>query len=152
MGTEALAELAGSAAVSVSGRVPGPDIAPERLAQRDWWQGPRLFMLIDDYDLFATGSAMDNPMSSMVPLLSQAANIGLHIVVARSTSGAMRAMMDPLLRRMWELGTPALLFSYPKEEGKFIGEAKPRTLPPGRAQIVTRRGVGLLQTGLAAPS
>ena len=152
VGTEALAELAGSAAVSVSGRVPGPDIAPERLAQRDWWEGPRLFMLIDDYDLFATGSAMDNPMSSMVPLLSQAANIGLNIVVARSTSGAMRAMMDPLLRRMWELGTPALLFSYPKEEGKFIGEAKPRTLPPGRAQFVTRRGVGLLQTGLAAPS
>lgn len=151
VGTEALAELAGSAAVSVGGRVPGPDIAPERLPQRDWWQGPRLFMLIDDYDLFATGSAMDNPMSSMVPLLAQAANIGLHIVVARSTSGAMRAMMDPLLRRMWELGSPALLFSYPKEEGKFIGEAKPRTLPPGRAQFVTRRGVGLLQTGLAAP-
>ena len=152
VGTEALAELAGSAAVSVSSRVPGPDIAPERLAQRDWWQGPRLFMLIDDYDLFATGGAMDNPMSSMVPLLAQAPNIGLHIVAARSTSGAMRAMMDPLLRRMWELGSPALLFSYPKEEGKFIGEAKPRTLPAGRAQLVTRRGVGLLQTGLAASS
>ncbi|WP_128429823.1 type VII secretion protein EccCa [Streptomyces cyaneus] len=151
VGTEALAELAASAAVSVSGRVPGPDIAPERLPQRDWWTGPRLFMLIDDYDLFATGSAMDNPMTPMVPLLAQAANIGLHIVVARSTSGAMRAMMDPLLRRMWELGSPALLLSYPKEEGKFIGEAKPRTLPPGRAQFVTRRGVGLLQTGLAAP-
>lgn len=152
VGTEALAELAASAAMSVSGRVPGPDIAPERLSQRDWWQGPRLFILIDDYDLFATGSAMDNPMSSMVPLLAQAANIGLHMVIARSTSGAMRAMMDPLLRRMWELGSPALLFSYPKEEGKFIGEAKPRTLPAGRAQFVTRRGVGLLQTGLAAPS
>ncbi|MFK4104987.1 type VII secretion protein EccCa [Streptomyces sp. NPDC019531] len=151
VGTEALAELAASAAVSVSGRVPGPDIAPERLPQRDWWTGPRLFMLIDDYDLFATGGAMDNPMTPMVPLLAQAANIGLHIVVARSTSGAMRAMMDPLLRRMWELGSPALLLSYPKEEGKFIGEAKPRTLPPGRAQFVTRRGVGLLQTGLAAP-
>ncbi|WP_405467261.1 type VII secretion protein EccCa [Streptomyces canus] len=152
VGTEALAELAASAATSVSGRVPGPDIAPERLPQRDWWQGPRLFMLIDDYDLFATGSAMENPMVPMVPLLSQAANIGLHIVVARSTSGAMRAMMDPLLRRMWELGSPALLFSYPKEEGKFIGEAKPRTLPAGRAQFVTRRGVRLLQTGLAALS
>ncbi|KUO05527.1 type VII secretion protein EccCa [Streptomyces caeruleatus] len=152
VGTEALAQLAASAAASVGGRVPGPDIAPERLSQRDWWQGPRLFMLIDDYDLFATGGAMDNPMSPMVPLLAQAANIGLHIVVARSTSGAMRAMMDPLMRRMWELGSPALLFSYPKEEGKFIGEAKPRTLPAGRAQFVTRRGVGLLQTGLAAPS
>ncbi|MBC9730533.1 type VII secretion protein EccCa [Streptomyces sp. TRM68367] len=150
--SEALSELAASAAMSVSGRIPGPDIAPERLPKRDWWQGPRLFMLIDDYDLFATGPGMDNPMSSIVPLLAQAANIGLYVVVARSTSGAMRAMMDPLLRRMWELGSPALLFSYPKEEGKFIGEAKPRQLPSGRAQFVTRRSVGLIQTGLAAPS
>jgi S-DNA-T family DNA segregation ATPase FtsK/SpoIIIE len=62
----------------------------------------------------------------------------------------MRAMQDPLLRRLWELGTPALLLSYPKEEGKFLGEAKPRSLPAGRAQLVTRRGVGLIQTALAS--
>ena len=61
----------------------------------------------------------------------------------------MRAMMDPVLRRLWELGSPALLLSYPKEEGKFLGEAKPRTLPAGRAQLVTRRDVRLIQTGLA---
>jgi ESX secretion system protein EccC len=59
-------------------------------------------------------------------------------------------MMDPVLRRMWELGTPATLLSYPKEEGKFLGEAKPLRLPPGRAQLVTRRGVKLIQTGLVA--
>jgi S-DNA-T family DNA segregation ATPase FtsK/SpoIIIE len=57
--------------------------------------------------------------------------------------------MDPVLRRLWELGTPGLLFSYPKEEGKFLGEATPRTLPPGRAQLVTRRGVKLVQTACA---
>jgi S-DNA-T family DNA segregation ATPase FtsK/SpoIIIE len=62
----------------------------------------------------------------------------------------MRSMMDPLIRRMWELGNPALLFSYPKEEGKFIGEAKPRTLPAGRAQLVTRRHITLVQTGLVS--
>ena len=49
------------------------------------------------------------------------------------------------------LGSPALLHSYPKEEGKFIGEARPRTLPPGRAQLVTRRGVRLMQVGHAGP-
>jgi S-DNA-T family DNA segregation ATPase FtsK/SpoIIIE len=82
-------------------------------------------------------------------MLGQAEHVGLHLVIARSTSGAARAMMDPLLRRMWELGAPGLLLSYPKEEGKFLGEAKPRTLPPGRAQFVTRRYVALVQTGLA---
>lgn len=148
--SDALGQLAASAAVSVGKRVPGADISPENLARRDWWSGPLLFVLIDDFDLFSGAPGSPSPMTPLVPLLAQAPHIGLHLVLSRSTSGAMRAMMDPVLRRLWELGNPALLFSYPKEEGKFIGEAKPRTLPPGRAQLVTRRSVKLMQTGLVA--
>ncbi|GGN05927.1 type VII secretion protein EccC [Streptomyces fuscichromogenes] len=150
---DALGKLADSAAVSVAKRAPGADVTPEQLEKRDWWSGPLLFVLVDDYDLFAGAPGTPSPMMPLVPLLAQGAHIGLHLVVARSTSGAMRSVMDPLIRRMWELGNPALLFSYPKEEGKFIGEAKPRTLPAGRAQLVTRRTVQLVQTGLvsAAP-
>ncbi|MFJ6837872.1 type VII secretion protein EccCa [Streptomyces sp. NPDC091209] len=147
---DGLGKLAESAAVSVSKRQPGADITPEQLDKRDWWAGPLLFVLVDDYDLFAGPPGTPSPMAPLVPLLSQGANIGLHLVVARSTSGAMRSVMDPLIRRMWELGNPALLFSYPKEEGKFIGEAKPRTLPAGRAQLVTRRHIKLVQTGLVS--
>ncbi|WP_307856711.1 type VII secretion protein EccCa [Catenulispora pinistramenti] len=149
---DGLTELAGGASVSMRQRLPGADIEPERLALRDWWSGPDLYLLVDDYDLFGGGvgpTGPVGPLAPLVPLLASGAHVGLHVVVARSTSGAMRAMMDPLLRRMWELGTPALLLSYPKEEGKFLGEAKPRTLPPGRAQLVTRRDVRLMQVGLA---
>ena len=145
---DALGVLATNAAVSMNKRVPGPEITPEQLARRDWWQGPRLFVVVDDYDLFGGAAGTPSPLAPLLPLLAQGPHIGMHLVVARSTSGAMRAMSDPLLRRMWELGNPALLFSYPKEEGKFIGEAKPRTLPAGRAQLVTRRSVRLVQTGL----
>ncbi|MFE3884913.1 type VII secretion protein EccCa [Streptomyces lydicus] len=148
---ESLTQLAGSAAVSVGKRVPGADIAPERLPRRDWWSGPRLFMLIDDYDLYGGGPGSGSPLNPLAPMLAHSVNIGLHLVISRSTSGAGRAMMDPVLRRIWELGNPALLHSYPKEEGKFIGEARPRTLPPGRAQLVTRRGVRLMQVGYAGP-
>jgi S-DNA-T family DNA segregation ATPase FtsK/SpoIIIE len=146
--TDSLAQLAGSAAVSMTARLPGADVTPEQLQRRDWWKGPRLFVVIDDYDLFTTGNGAGGPMSPLVRLLGSSAHIGLHLVIARSTSGAMRAMMDPVLRRLWELNSPAVLLSYPKEEGKFIGEAKPRTLPPGRAQLVTRRDIRLIQTGL----
>ncbi|WP_406379771.1 type VII secretion protein EccCa [Streptomyces sp. NBC_00197] len=149
---DGLGKLAESAAVSVGKRQPGADVTPEQLEKRDWWTGPLLFVLIDDYDLFGGGPGSVSPMTPLVPLLAQGAHIGLHLVVARSTSGAMRSVMDPLIRRMWELGNPALLFSYPKEEGKFIGEAKPRTLPAGRAQLVTRRTVKLVQTGLVSAS
>ncbi|MFE6742656.1 type VII secretion protein EccCa [Streptomyces tubercidicus] len=148
---EALTQLAGSAAVSVGKRVPGADIAPERLSRRDWWTGPRLFLIVDDHDLYAGGPGSGSPLAALSPMLAHAVNIGLHMVISRSTSGASRAMMDPVLRRIWELGSPALLHSYPKEEGKFIGEARPRTLPPGRAQLVTRRGVRLMQVGHAGP-
>ncbi|MBY8886050.1 type VII secretion protein EccCa [Streptomyces sp. PTM05] len=148
---EALTRLAGSAAVSVGKRVPGPDITPERLARRDWWTGPRLFLVVDDYDLYGGGPGSGSPLADLAPMLAHSANIGLHMVISRSTSGATRAMLDPVLRRVWELGSPALLHSYPKEEGKFIGEARPRTLPPGRAQLVTRRGVRLMQVGHAGP-
>jgi S-DNA-T family DNA segregation ATPase FtsK/SpoIIIE len=149
--TETLADLSANAAVSMGKRLPGPDVSPERLEKRDWWQGPQLFMLIDDYDLLASGGSQGGPMTPMAKVLGQAGHIGLHIIIARSSSGAMRAMMDPMLRRMWELGSPALLLSYPKEEGKFLGEAKPRTLPAGRAQFVTRRDIKLIQTGLVGP-
>ncbi|MGY1495156.1 type VII secretion protein EccCa [Streptomyces sp. QTS52] len=148
VGGDALSDLATSTAVSMGKRLPGAEVTPEQLAGRDWWQGPRLFILVDDYDLLAASPGMAGPLAPLVPLLAQGAHVAMHVVVARSTSGAMRSMMDPLLRRIWELGNPALLLSYPKEEGRFIGEAKPRTLPAGRAQLATRRGIKLVQTGV----
>jgi S-DNA-T family DNA segregation ATPase FtsK/SpoIIIE len=141
---ESLKELAGQASVSLTPRVPDQSITADRLRRRDWWSGPRLFMVIDDYQLLAMGGG--SPLDPLLSLVAQGVHIGFHLVIARSTSGAMRALSDPVVRRMWELGSPGVLFSYPKEEGKFLGEAAPRKLPPGRAQLVTRRGVRLIQT------
>ncbi|MET8759926.1 type VII secretion protein EccCa [Lentzea sp. NPDC004782] len=146
--SDALTDLTTKAAVSLHKRVPGPEISSEQLRRRDWWEGPQLFVVVDDYELLDAGMGRGSAMDTLLPLLAQGVHIGLHVVIARSSANAMRGMMDPILRRLWELGTPGLLFSYPKEEGKFLGEAAPRTLPPGRAQLVTRRGVRLIQTGL----
>jgi S-DNA-T family DNA segregation ATPase FtsK/SpoIIIE len=131
-------------------RVPGPEIDPARLPRRDWWHGPRLFVLVDDYDLLV-GGPRATPLAPLLDLLPQAAEIGLHLVVARSAAGAARGMNDPVLRRLWELGTPGLLLSCGRDEGAFLGDAKPRQLPPGRAQLVDRRSsTVLVQTALAA--
>ncbi|WP_263252834.1 type VII secretion protein EccCa [Saccharopolyspora rosea] len=145
--SDALFELAQQSAGSMSRRIPGQDISSERLRRRDWWEGPELFLVVDDYELLGRGGA-SSALEPLLPMIPQGVHIGLHLVIARSTSGAMRGMMDPVLRRLWELGTPGVLLSYPKEEGTFLGEARPRKLPPGRAQLVTRRGIGLIQTGL----
>jgi len=145
---EALREVIGRAVPLFRERMPGPEIGPERLAKRDWWTGPRLFVLIDDYDMIVSG--IDRPADGLVEFLAQGAEIGLHVVVARSTSSAARGMTDSLLRRLWDLATPGVLFSYPREEGSFLGQAKPLTLPTGRAQFVHRReGIVQIQTALA---
>jgi S-DNA-T family DNA segregation ATPase FtsK/SpoIIIE len=117
------------------------------MRRRDWWEGTELFIVVDDYDLMTKSGGFGSTLEPLLPLLAQGVAIGLHVIIARSTSGAIRAMSDPVIRRLWELGSPATLFSYPKEEGKFLGEAAPRRLPPGRAQLVTRRNVRLMQTG-----
>ncbi|MGO4757155.1 FtsK/SpoIIIE domain-containing protein, partial [Streptomyces sp. 2MCAF27] len=48
---DALKELVDGAARAVRTRLPGPDIAPARMRLCDWWTGPRLFILVDDYDM-----------------------------------------------------------------------------------------------------
>ena len=148
---QALGDLVGQATDQLRNRLPGPEITPDRLKARDWWHGPRLFLLVDDYDLVAPSSS-SSPLAPMVELLPQGADIGLHIVVARSTSGAGRAMMDPVMRRLLETGTPGLLLSCPRDEGSFLGDTKPQQLPTGRAQLVVRRRQPtLVQTALVPP-
>ncbi len=147
LNSDTLADVVKQAVPPIAARVPGPDITPDRLSTRDWWTGPRLFVLIDDYDLLA--DPMNSPLAGLVGLAAQGAEIGLHIVLARTTSNAMRAMSEPLIRRLYDLATPALLLSCRREEGQFLGDAKPLVLPRGRAQLVSRRdGVRLVQTPL----
>ena len=128
----------------LSSRVPGPEISPDRLHKRDWWQGGRLFIIVDDFELAEGGV---DPLQPLIPLLPHGADIGLHLIIARSTAGGGRAMMNPALRRIWELGAPGMMFSCPKDVGAILGALKPRVLPPGRAQFVNRRrAVRLVQT------
>jgi S-DNA-T family DNA segregation ATPase FtsK/SpoIIIE len=148
---DALSETIKEAAAHLKARIPGPDITPDRLPKRDWWTGGRLFIIVDDFELIEGSS--DHPLQPLVPLLAQGADIGLHLVTARRTAGASRAMTNQTIRRMWELGSAALLFSCPRDEGAFLGNLKPRTLPVGRAQHVDRRrAVRLVQTPMVSPT
>jgi len=130
-------------------RLPGPDVTPAQLRERSWWKGPDLYLLVDDYDLVA-GTA--NPLLPLVEFLGQARDIGLHVVVARRSGGASRAMFDPLLMRLRELGSPGIVMSGDRNEGVLLGNVKPAKLPPGRGWLVTRReGARLIQVAWLPP-
>ncbi|MCS0599781.1 type VII secretion protein EccCa [Streptomyces sp. LP11] len=135
------------AARAMKTRVPGADIAPARMRRCDWWTGPRLFILVDDYDM-VSGNSFQNPFEALFEHLTLGFEMGLHVVVARSAMGAGRGLGDGLIRRLDEANNPAVLLSCPPSEGRLFGNAKPLNLPPGRALHIARRRSRLMQTAL----
>jgi DNA segregation ATPase FtsK/SpoIIIE, S-DNA-T family len=145
------AELIESVAGYMQRRLPGPDVTPQELRDRSWWTGPELFVLVDDYDLVATGPA--NPLHSLEEYLPQARDIGLHLVLTRRSGGASRSLYEPIVQRLRELSSPGMVMSGDKDEGALIGNVRPALLPPGRGRLVTRKdGVRLVQLAYLPPA
>ncbi|MGA8118189.1 MAG: type VII secretion protein EccCa [Actinocatenispora sp.] len=143
--------LVDQAAAVMGERLPGPDVTPDQLRARSWWKGPELYVLVDDYDLVATG--MNNPLSPLLEFLAQGRDIGLHMIVTRRSGGAGRSMFDPIIGRIRELASPGLVMSGSRDEGALIGNVKPQALPPGRGWLVTRReGAQLVQLAWVPPA
>jgi S-DNA-T family DNA segregation ATPase FtsK/SpoIIIE len=117
-------------------RMPGEGVTQQQLRTRSWWSGPDIYLIIDDYDLVA--GATGNPLTPLADFLPHAKDLGLHVVVARRSGGAARAMFDPLLARMRELGCMGLMMSAGPEEGVLLGTVRPSALPPGRGTLITR--------------
>jgi S-DNA-T family DNA segregation ATPase FtsK/SpoIIIE len=131
-------------------RLPGPDVTPEQLRARSWWHGAEVFFLVDDYDLVVTSAG--SPLRPLVPLLAQAGDVGLHLALTRRTGGASRAMFEPVLQAVRDLGSPGILLSGSPDEGALIGRTKATPQPPGRGRIVSRElGEQVLQLAWHPP-
>jgi S-DNA-T family DNA segregation ATPase FtsK/SpoIIIE len=128
-------------------RLPGPDVTQEQLRNRSWWSGPELFVVVDDYELVAPQG--NNPLAPLGEYIAQASDVGLHIVLARNSGGANRALYDPIIGKLREVSAPGLAMSANKDEGQLIGNIKSRQLPPGRGTLVSRSlrgGPQMIQT------
>ncbi|MFF7341552.1 type VII secretion protein EccCa [Streptomyces sp. NPDC008163] len=127
-------------------RRPPADVTPRQLRERSWWTGPRIFVVVDDYDLVATGTG--SPLAPLADWLPFARDTGVRFVVARNCAGASRAMYEPFLQRIKELGAQGVVLSGDPAEGDLVGSVRARPMPPGRACMATRRGgKSLVQTG-----
>ncbi len=99
-----------------------------------------MWLLVDDYDLVAPpGSAAAHPLLALAEYLPQSKDVGLHVVLARRCGGAGRALFDPVLGRLRELGAPGLVGNGSPDEGALVESVKPAPLPPGRSVLVDRR-------------
>ncbi|MFE3545538.1 hypothetical protein ACFXK0_21455 [Nocardia sp. NPDC059177] len=117
-------------------RIPGGDITPKQLRERSWWTGPEIYVVVDDYDMVTTGGV--NPLEPLLQFLPQARDIGMHLIVARRSGGAARALFDKVLGTLKDLSVDALLMSAPKDEGKLLGDVRSGKLAPGRGTLVSR--------------
>ena len=107
-------------------------------------------LLVDDLDLVITGGG--NPLQPLARFLPHARDIGLSVVLARRSAGASRALFDPFVARIRDLGGAGLVMSGSREEGPLLGGVRPGPLPAGRGRLVTRDGgVRLVQTALSEP-
>ncbi|WP_242530462.1 type VII secretion protein EccCa [Nocardioides aromaticivorans] len=138
-------------ATYLQNRLPGPDVTPEQLRNRSWWSGAEVFVVVDDYDLVATQQS--SPIALLQPLLAQARDVGLHVVIARRSGGASRAIYEPVIQTLRDLAMPGILLSGNRDEGVLIGNLRPGPAQPGRGRVVSRdRGAEVVQLAWTDPS
>jgi S-DNA-T family DNA segregation ATPase FtsK/SpoIIIE len=110
-----------------------------------------VFIVVDDYDLVTTSQS--SPVQVLQPLLAQARDVGLHLVVARRSGGASRALYEPVIQTLRDLAMPGLVLSGSSDEGALIGNVRPGPAPAGRGRLITRdRGVEVVQLAWRDPS
>jgi len=138
-----LGELVEGTARAIGERMAPPG-SGDRAARQ--WQGPRLFILVDDYEhVRERGHSLLEPL---IEYLSLGHELGAHLVVTCSSDDAGAALDDPLLRGLHDAGAGTVLLSCPPEEGDVLDGLEPRDLPPGRARYRAGGETILIQTAL----
>jgi DNA segregation ATPase FtsK/SpoIIIE, S-DNA-T family len=127
-------------------RAPREDITIQELRARNWWNGPRIFVIVDDHDLVS--SISNTPFTNLIPHLPYARDVGISVILALNAAGISRAMFDPFIQRLRDLGAQGILLSGDPKEGVILHNTRARPLPPGRALLATRRrGTPIIQLG-----
>jgi S-DNA-T family DNA segregation ATPase FtsK/SpoIIIE len=134
--SQAAAGLARSLAEELGRRLPGDQLTPAELRARSWWSGPEIVVLVDDLELL--GGDGGSPLAPLLPYLPQARDLGLHVVAARHSGGIGRALFEPFLQRLRELGATGLVLRGDRQEGQLWPGVYPSSLPPGRGQLARR--------------
>ncbi|MEU7591707.1 type VII secretion protein EccCa [Streptomyces sp. NPDC039022] len=139
------AGLANGIATVLEQRLPDDTARLEELEPGSWGGGPRIVVLVDDYDVLTT--AGQAPLAPFLPYIPAAADIGLHFVLTRRVAGASRGMYEPLVQSLRESGAAALLMAGDRGEGQLFPGLYASQQPAGRGVLVRRgRPDRLIQT------
>lgn len=132
--TQGTEELLQQLVVSCEQRLPPDNITPVELKQRSWWSGPDIYLIIDNADMVTAPAGV---ISQLCALLPYAADIGLRLILTRSTRTASRAMHEPLMQALRGSAHAALVLPGERADGPLFGATLRDNADPGRAWYVT---------------
>ncbi|MGL4340650.1 MAG: type VII secretion protein EccCa [Rhodoglobus sp.] len=115
------------------------DAVADVLAERqdsDPTHGPRIVVLADDYDILAAGGT--DPLAPLLPYLSSARDLRLHVLLTRPVAGSTRAMYDLVLQSIRDTSGTSLVMSGERSEGQVVPQVYAEQMVAGRGRFVRR--------------
>jgi S-DNA-T family DNA segregation ATPase FtsK/SpoIIIE len=133
-------------------RRPPENVTPRQLAERSWWSGPEIFVVVDDYHMVAQ-RGMANPLDPLNDILVDGRDTGTHLIVARNIAQAELALYDNVLGQIKNLNSSGLILDGTRNDGILVGDVRPAKQPPGRGYFVEPMAGArdLVQVGWIAP-
>ena len=71
--------------------------------------------------------------------------MGLHLVIARRSGGAGRALFEPVIARIRDMAPAGVVMSGSRDEGNLVGAVRGSEMPQGRGTYVSRSQTQLVQ-------
>ncbi len=136
----------------LQGRRPPDDVTTRQLADRSWWSGPEIFVVIDDYHMVVQRGGL-NPLDPLKDVIVDGRDTGLHVIAARNIAQAEIALYDPVFGGVRNLNSSGLIMDGSRLDGSLIGDVKATKQPPGRGILVEPMNSrqDLVQTGWVPP-
>lgn len=107
----------------------------EALASGEEVSGPRIVLVIDDYEILSAGGA--GILAPVLPYLPSARDVRLNVVLSRPVAGSSSAMFDSTFQAIRDTGGTCLLMDGDRSEGNVFG-MRPEHLKAGRGWWIRR--------------
>lgn len=129
-----------SLAKIIQHRMPDRDknFTPRQILERSWFDGPEVFVIVDEYSNIGSVSGMASPIENLVPLLSPIPDMGVHFFVSTSAAGfGSLTSMNKMIKMFMAQNASMLMLDGPSTEGSFTSlKAKFTSRRPGRGQLL----------------
>ena len=134
---EDIARVADTIIRMLTKRAPQAGVDARTIRDRSWFDGPELFVLIDNYASIMTQQGAPSPLDEVVRHLG-AENRGIHLIIATNAMGfSVASQMNKPLKALMGMSAPVLMLSGPSTEARITGMKKKfEDRRPGRGELL----------------